>query len=173
MKTLGTILLLIGLTVGTIFIVQAVKSDYQYENQYLSYWTLADKSSTIEDKAKYIDQFVAALKGAHLEGTHDALWQFTPDNSFDSNFQALQSLQGRLHTISTMDENSFQYQTAIQQITSQEQGEAQPMLDVFKDCWTKVHYPLLWNPFFSIPAILGSLLFIIIGIAALTSSDDF
>lgn len=44
-----------------------------------------------------------------------------------------------------MDANSFQYNTAIQQITQQEQGEAIDMLSVFQGCWYKENYILLWG----------------------------
>jgi hypothetical protein len=57
----------------------------------------------------------------------------------------LKSLQSRLHQIDTMDANSFQYNTAIQQITEQEQGGACAMLNIFKGCWYKEHYILLWD----------------------------
>lgn len=44
-----------------------------------------------------------------------------------------------------MDANFFQYNTAIQQITQQEQGEAIDMLSVFQGCWYKENYILLWD----------------------------
>ena len=61
-----------------------------------------------------------------------------------NNFEALKSLQKRLQEIKKLDPNSFEYNTAIQQITAQEQGEAASMLCVFHGCWIKEHYPLLW-----------------------------
>ena len=44
-----------------------------------------------------------------------------------------------------MNVQSFAYQTAIQQITQQEQGEAQYMLKVFQGSWMLIHYWYLWN----------------------------
>jgi uncharacterized membrane protein len=44
-----------------------------------------------------------------------------------------------------MDVSSFEYQTAIQQITDQEQGGASPMLSVFEGIWWKTNYFLLWD----------------------------
>lgn len=145
MKTLGIILIIAAVGVLANMIYMGVVSNYQYSNTIFSNWSLADKASTIAQKAEYMDKFVAALQASGLQGTHSALYFPTPDNSFDQNFYALQSLQGRLHDIQKMDETSFAYQTAIQQITAQEQGEAQNMLDVFEGCWLKVHYYWLWN----------------------------
>jgi hypothetical protein len=120
-------------------------ADYQYELGYYSYWSLADKASTLEQKTEYIDQFETALENSGLQGTHDALFLDTPDNGFDNNLAALKSLQRRLHETAKMDVNSFAYQQAISQITSQEQGEAKEMLAVFNGCWYKVHHYYLWN----------------------------
>jgi hypothetical protein len=80
-----------------------------------------------------------------LHGRYNAIFLKTPDNSFDENLIAIKTLQSRLKEISLMDVKSFEYQTAIQQITAQEQGEAQPMLQTFKQTWYLVHYPYLWN----------------------------
>ena len=44
-----------------------------------------------------------------------------------------------------MNVASFEYQTAIQQITAQEQGEAQAMLEVFSGIWWKNNYIFLWE----------------------------
>ena len=44
-----------------------------------------------------------------------------------------------------MNVASFEYQTAIQQITAQEQGEAQAMLEVFSGIWWKNNYIFLWD----------------------------
>lgn len=169
MKTLGTLSLLLGIVLATVLIRGSIVSDYHYNKEYLSYWTLADKSSSIAAKSDYIDQFVTALQGSGLQGSHDALLYPTPDNSFDSNFQALQSLQSRLHEIKTMDPNSFQYQSAISQITDQEQGQADDMLLVFNDCWIKVHYYYLWNPLIVSFEIIGMFALLILGIVMLAS----
>lgn len=122
-----------------------VVSSIKYDRQYQSYWSLAEKSSTIEKKTKYMDKYVESLEMANLEGGYNSVFAQTPDNSFDFNMEALKSLQQRLHEIQHMDVASFEYQTAIQQITQQEQGEADQMNNVFKGVWYKSHYPLLWS----------------------------
>ena len=118
----------------TLFIIKAVNADANYTREVGNYWTLADRSSTIEEKSKYINQFVEALeKSKHAD--NNALVLDTPENSFELNLRALKSLRDRLEEIKTMDVKSFEYQTAIQQITSQEQGDAKEMLDTLKGCW--------------------------------------
>lgn len=118
--------------------------EFKYKQQVGSYWSLADKSSSIEKKSEYIDKFVGAIEKQNLGG-HNAIFLETPDNSFEQNLEALKTLQQRLHEIKGMDVTSFQYQTAIQQITEQEQGEANEMLSVLEGVWTKENYFLLWN----------------------------
>lgn len=140
-------ILIIVLTVlmGVIGGIFEIKSYYEYQNQYQSYWELADKSSTIEDKSLYVDKFVEVLENSGLQGSYNAVIYPTPTNSYDNNIKALKSLQSRLKEIKTMDVKSFEYQTAIQQITAQEQGEASAMLNVLSGCWMKVHYFFLWD----------------------------
>ena len=138
------------------FIIFGMRASYQYENTIAYEWKLADKSSTITAKQEHLDKFIANLKNQHLEGTHNS-WIFpTPDNSFDANFAALETLQTRLHEISGMDVKSFEYQTAIQQITAQEQGEARPMLETFEGCWFITNHFLLWD---WVGALIGIILF--------------
>ena len=126
-------------------ITTRVIAKYNYSKDIESQWELADKCSTIADKAVYMDNFVTALDNAGLDGQFNAIFLKTPSNSFDLNYKAVKSLQTRLKEISKMDITSFEYQTAIQQITQQEQGEACGMLKVFKGVYIKEHYPLLWN----------------------------
>ena len=147
MKTTGVILIIVGIGLLGGLIVDSVYANYQYKNQFTSFWELSDKSSTITQKSEYLDKFVSALKDSGLQGSNDSLFFPTPTRSFDQNFIALKSLQSRMHSIIGMDENSFQYQTAMEQITAQEQGQAGDMLDVFGGCWFKVHHYFLWNVF--------------------------
>jgi len=132
MKTFAILLACVLGVLTVLFIRGSVVADWSYEQSISSPWKLADKASTIVQKANYIDQFVVALENAKLNGTNNAIWLKTPNNSFDSNLEQLKTLQTRLHEIERMDVTSFQYQTAIQQITQQEQGEAKAMLGVFE-----------------------------------------
>lgn len=164
MKIIGTILIVLGvIALGGLF-ADSVYSNYQYSNGYSSYWDLSDKASSIAQKSVYLDKFVSALQGSGLQGCSDSLYFPTPTNSFDQNFIALLSLQGRMHDIVGMDPNSFQYQSAMEQITGQEQGQASDMLTVFEDCWMKVHHYWLWNDWLSGVWLLGPIILIFAGI---------
>lgn len=99
----------------------------------------------MKKKAEYIDKFVNALNNSDFKNKYNAISLCTDNNSFNYNFESLKSLQQRLHEISNMDIKSFEYQTAIQQITAQEQGEAKEMLSVFQGIWWKEHHLLLWD----------------------------
>jgi len=142
---LGVAFGLVSLVWGISLIVGNIRTSVEYDRVIYSNWTLADKSSTIKAKSDYINKFVTALESAGLQGQHDAVFFPTPDNDFDLNMQALKTLQGRLIEIQSIDINSFAYQTAIQQITAQEQGEANAMLGVFEGVWFKQNHFLLWS----------------------------
>lgn len=145
MKAFGIFLTFLATLLITISISVDIIGSYQYENEIKSYWQLADKASTVENKSIYIDKFVESLENLRFEGKHDALYLSTPNNSFDSNLEALKTLQQRLQEIKKMDVTSFEYQTAMQQITEQEQGDAKNMLNVFSGIWWKEHHILLWG----------------------------
>jgi hypothetical protein len=168
MKLTGLALILVALVWIGIASFQGMVAGYNFSKDIGSYWSLAEKASTISQKSEYMDKFVVALENSGLKGQNDTLLFPTIDNSFDSNLDALKSLQKRLDDIKTMDISSFQYQTAIEQITKQEQGEAHKMLDILEGCWWKVHQGNLWNIWgfltFLVPVIIG-----IVGLAILMS----
>jgi hypothetical protein len=85
----------------------------------------------------------------------------TPDNSFETNYEAVISLRDRLQDISKMNETDFAYQTAIQQITAQEQGEAQQLLTELHGCYILQSYPYLWNWY----TVICTTILIMIGLA--------
>jgi len=140
-----------------------IKADYEYSKEYESYWDLSVKASSLSKKIEGIDKFVGQLEKSGLQGKHNALFLETPNNSFDENFQALKSLQIRLHEIEHMNIKSFEYQTALQQITQQEQNEADGMLHVFSGVWCKDNYFFLWD-WIGITQILGFVILSIIGV---------
>lgn len=125
--------------------VAEFRTAYEYSNTIGSYWDLSDKSSTLKQKSEYLDKYVAALQQPGKFASHDAVIYPTPNNSFEQNMVALVSLQGRMHQIQGMDESSFAYQTAIQQITAQEQGEAKALTSTFEGCWFLQNHTLLWG----------------------------
>jgi len=133
-----------------------------YSNQHENYWDLADKSSSIEDKYIYIDKMVKSFEGSGLHGSHNALFYKNPSNDFDNNLKALTSLRDRLDEIKGMDVASFEYQTAMSQITAQEQGEAGAMLAVLRGCWFKEHHFFFWN-WIAVVTVLGIIVISCIG----------
>ena len=148
MKTIGYLLLVAGVIMLTLQIRSSILSRYTYEKQFSNLWELADKSSTIPAKQQYITQFLNTLKAGETNGVfadYDATWLKTPNNSFAANIKAIQTLSDRLTQIQDMDPASFQYNTAIQQITAQEQGEAHRMLSVFEGCYRRECYPIVWG----------------------------
>jgi hypothetical protein len=117
---------------------------YEYSRTIKSYWELGVKASTLEKKSEYLDQYVAGLNAAHLSG-NNAVFFKTPDNSYEQNFAALTSLQTRMHQIQEMNPTSFEYQVAIGQITAQEQGEAEKMLEQLEGVWYLRRHPAYWR----------------------------
>jgi hypothetical protein len=107
---------------------------------------------------------VNAINSNRLDfANYNACFLQTPDNSFDKNLEALVTLRERLNQIKTMDPKTFEYQTAIQQITAQEQGEAHEMLGVIYGCYERENYPMIWE-WIGALNILG---FILLGIFGL------
>jgi hypothetical protein len=131
----------------------------EYDNKIYSEWNLSDRSSTIASKSEHLSNFYANLeKNRSSFSDNAAIFLKSPSNSFDLNLKALKTLIDRLDSIKNMDQNSFAYQSAIQQITAQEQGEAKEMLSVFKTCWMINTHPIFY---------LGLVPFLIIGIIML------
>jgi len=129
---------------GIMWGVREVRASYEYSNVIGSYWSLSEKASTLQQKSTYLDQYVAGLEAAKLAQNNSIIFP-TPNNSVAQNLVALKSLQGRMHQIQGMDEQSFAYQTAIQQITAQEQGEASNLTETFEGAWMLANYPTLWG----------------------------
>ena len=151
------------------WIIYEVRADYDYDNTIGSFWSLSEKASTLQQKSVYLDQYTAALEAQHLEGMNDASFLKTPDNSYDQNLVALKSLQGRMHQIQGMDEQSFAYQTAIQQITAQEQGEASHLTATFEGCWYMKYNTLLWGWH---DGIMWVLILLVVGVSAWRAFRD-
>lgn len=142
----GIILVMLAIVWGVIGIISSVRAGYTFERDYLSQWTLADKSSTIAAKSQYITAFVGNLESNKNNfASHNAIFLQTPDNSFDKNVQALITLRDRLKDIEKMDPKSFEYNQAIQQVTAQEQGEAHSLISVIQGCYYLENYKMVWE----------------------------
>lgn len=162
-KTIGTILLIGGLVFAISRGIFHWNVNRTYKSEIGSYWDLSDRASTIVQKSEYLNKFVEALEKCKLDGVHDALFYPNDENDFTQNMKALKSLQKRLQDISTMDENSFAYQTAMQQITAQEQGEAHGLLDNLYGCWEKQNYYTAWNGWICLGFLILQILMVGIG----------
>lgn len=164
---IGTIIGICLLMIGG-YIIADVCAHYEFERDIHSYWSLADKASSIEKKSEYLDQFVDALEKSRL-AANDAVFFTTPDNSRDKNLEVLHSLQDRLHEIKQMDVSSLEYQQAMAQITAQEQGEAHHMLWTLEGCWYLSNHPMLWGWIEASALILFVLALVValLGLAAL------
>ena len=145
MKTVGILLTIVFSIILVADTINTVIGHFDYTRQYASHWELAVKASSIPKKLEGVDRFVNALENSNMQGQHDALFLKTPNNGFNENLEALKSLQIRLHEIHDMDVSSFQYQTALAQITQQEQNEASQMLNVFEGIWWKQNHLMLWD----------------------------
>lgn len=134
--------------IGVTLTYGQIMAKYNYQKRYSYHWNLADKSSTIPAKEQHINAFVKALKEGKARGDfsdNNAIFLKTPDNSFDANFAAIETLAQRLGEIQQMDPKSFEYNTAIQQITEQEQGESYKMMSVFYGCYELANYFYVWG----------------------------
>lgn len=123
-----------------------IYADYKWNKEYNSYWSLSDKTSTLEAKEGYITQFVDKIENNRNQfAEYNAIILKVPDNNCDNNINAVKTLRDRLRSIKNMNESSFEYQTAMQQITGQEQGEAQVMMNELSGCYILKNYPLAWS----------------------------
>lgn len=170
MKGIGIVLVILA-SLGVItWIGFGVYANYQWSNTTESNWNLADKASTIQVKADYIDKFVAALKNGNLADNNALIWK-TADNNCQNNINAVSTLKQRLDEIKTMDVSSFQYQQAISQITEQEQGQSEKLTGTLSGCWFKTNHYFLWNQILALLYfVLITLGFIVGGI--LIAQDD-
>ena len=148
MKTTGIVLLIVGILGLAAQIIARNLAGLTYDRHYDSYWTMADRAATIDAKEVQLTKFVEALEAGRKEkefADYNALVFTKPQNSFEANLTALKTLVTRLHEIRNMKPDSFEYQTAIQQITAQEQGEAQALIATFYGCWLHGNHLLVWG----------------------------
>ena len=146
---------IIAIVIALVLTFGNISANTRYNNEIGSYWSLADKASTMQEKSVKIDAWIKALEGANLSGTNAAVLFPTQDTSFDKNLAAAKTLQHRLKEMDKMDPNSLAYQQAMAQVTGQEQGQANDMLAVFHDCWMKTNAFWFWSSIMWIPILLA------------------
>jgi len=148
----------------------SIKSKYEWQLMAGSQWNLADRSSTLDAKYKYINSFVLSLesmKEKHMLSEYNALFLKTPQNKTENNIKAIKTLQERLYEIIAMDTKSFEYNQAIQQITSQEQGEATELINDLFGSFQIHNYWYAWDWIFVVFWFTTIILFFGIVILAL------
>ncbi len=149
-RTSGIFLLTFAILLALLQIGGLIATDYSFKRDIMSHWSLADKSSTIEAKSQHIQAMIQAIhaRSAPYSGKfaqHNAVVLTTPQNSFQGNFEALKTLGTRLSEIQKMDPKTFEYNTAISQITAQEQGEANELIGTLDGCYTLKCWPIAWD----------------------------
>jgi hypothetical protein len=142
-----------------------VLTNYVWERDYGSKWELADRASTIKAKADLVTDFLSAIEQSPQRfSDHNAIFLQTDQNSLKNNLSALRTLSLRLEEISTMDPRSPEYQWAIQQITGQEQGEAEGLIGTIKGCYFLRTCAIVWGwiavIFGVIPVVLWIVVFV-------------
>lgn len=165
---------IVGIVLGIIALVWGMLFGFIYINHYISLindltvsWSLADKSATIEKKSEYLDKYVGAIRKLGLTEGHSAIMFKTENNNMANNFDALLSLQERLHEMNGMDKTSFAYQVALQQLTQQEWQEATELTGQFESAYCN-RYALFslgilgWIPIFMLILIAASLFFVLV-----------
>jgi hypothetical protein len=145
MKTAGIVMFLLASFFTIVQTTKEVQVRYRFERDYKSQWELSDRASTIKAKREKLTIFLDNLSKSKDFADHDAVWLKTDANSFENNLTALRTLVARLDEIQNMPTDSFQYNTAIQQITAQEQGEARAMMEVFSGCYALENFPTTWG----------------------------
>ena len=137
-----------------------VFANYNWE-KIESNWTLADRSSTIEQKSKYMNLFLGELDELYSVGKiaqYNALIFKTPKNNSKNNIDAVRSLSSRLDEIKTLSPSSFEYNQAIQQITAQEQGEAEAMIRTIRGAYVLGSYWYVWSWYLLASVILWNVM---------------
>lgn len=172
-KTIGWLLIIGWILIAGGRLIQKQLAGVEYQRVASSNWDLSERASTIAQKSEYMTTFESALESQKLSGYNSSFFFPTPSTDFNQNMKALHSLSKRLHDITGMDEQGFAYQTAIQQITAQEQGEAKSMLDCFESCWLRENHWTLWNPIVVILMVIIEAILCIGGVVCLAKGYDF
>lgn len=114
------ILLCSMLVVAIAIPLYAIPTNYEYDLSIGSFFELSDKASKLDVKLVYLKQYAAALENAGLDTGQTTVFFPTRETSLEENYRVLSSLVTRMEEISGMEIDSFQYQTAMQQITENE-----------------------------------------------------
>ncbi len=114
-----------------------IMSPYQYDRDVRQYLKLADDASDAKTKLSHLGEYRDAITAKI--GRNDARYIFTEKQyTRDAQLAILDTLISRLRDISQMDPKSFEYQTAMQQVTGQEFDHTCSRIDgIFWDCYRR------------------------------------
>lgn len=127
----GVILWLAFLVCGT------YSYTYRYDVAIGQHARLADDASTASKKLEYLEKYVGAV-GEHIT-RNDARFIFKRERlTRDVQLEVLQTLVQRLGEAAKMDPQSFEYQTAMQQLTTQEFDHVLYAINgIIHACWLR------------------------------------
>lgn len=135
---IGIIMIVLGVVFSAYrFYNRKIVLKTEYDNKIGYEWYMFDESSTIKEKSLHLDKYIHRLENEKM-ASNSAYFQARNSTSFKYNIQILKTLGNRLNEIQNMDPNSFEYQTAISQITEQESTISSP--DVMYDLWLKQNH---------------------------------
>jgi hypothetical protein len=141
------ILILLGLAVVLGGIGTCVSAHYGYSAGIRQYLNLADDASDAPTKLQYLQEYRQAV----VENIHhnDARYWFKQRQyTRDIQVQILDTLIGRLQTMTQMDPRSTEYQFAMQQVTGQEFDHVLERIDgIFYACYCREG---LWRWFWTL-----------------------
>jgi hypothetical protein len=163
----GLIVSLAILFCVVIWIPHIVGDSNERLNDLTGYWELADKGSSIIMKSDNIDKYVAAIERLKLNEGYSGIILHNFSNNMSNNYDAIKSLQTRLHQIKSLDVQSMAYQVAMQQLTSQEWGQAEKLTEQFDYKYSNTVKP--WTlGYLSVLPFIGFALVAFVGIAIIT-----
>lgn len=142
---IARICLIISILAIVLYIIFGISSMNKYDTDFGANWQLSKSAATIEQKSIYIDKFVQDIEKGGFEGKFDAIFNPNDNNSYEQNLIVLKTLQQRLHELKILPMTSFDYNTALQQLTVQQDRISNNMIYTFSGIWYKEHHFLLWN----------------------------
>ena len=138
MKGLGILLMVASILLCAGALIHGgIYASYSYDVRMGQYIRLADDSSTAESKLEYLKKFEEVVSSNIFR--NEARYVFKKERlTRDKQLKVLSTLQTRLQDAVEMDPLSFEYQTAMQQITGQEFDHALGEInDIISSCWLR------------------------------------
>ena len=136
-----------------------VYSSYFYDVKISQFVKLADDASTADKKLEYLLKYENAIRS--FIWNNEARYVFKRERlTRDKQLEIIGTLVQRLTEAKTMNPVSFEYQTAMSQITGQEFNHTLADIDsIIHDCWLRQSAFAVFCLWFAwIPCLLGILI---------------